>query len=78
MCKYCNFKDGEISDEELVFTSIGMGENSNLLGLEIFIFDDEENNPVMNVELYPVCGGDEPIISESIKINYCPICGRKL
>lgn len=71
MCEYCNVEDQEyLVDEEIKNTIMGIDFDVNFAAY------------VSNATLYVVTGGgtmdaDYDYLVKK-KINYCPMCGRKL
>lgn len=77
MCKFCNCTTEDLSNERLISASISIGNISDVLGLEVAIEKDSENNSLIRSEIYMIRGGDS-VVEDRVRINYCPICGRKL
>ncbi len=70
MCQYCRTKKGDdFENASLVCQTYKIIENY----LTIDIYEDANE---LKCEI-DVCGG-ELVTTKPIKINYCPICGRKL
>lgn len=72
MCKFCEQTDNLISEDYQ--TSVGRKVFADLR------FDTENNELDMEYGLLEVDGssGADTNWSHAIKINYCPMCGRKL
>ena len=69
MCEYCDF---ETKDNK----SRILGETDRDKGLNIKAWMRKENEIVVYAAIADIQGLDA--IARSIKINYCPMCGRKL
>lgn len=71
MCKYCEYIDGKHYGEDMV------DEQYSDDGTTMAICDvyDAPEKKFLDVS---VQGEEEDYIVNSIDINYCPICGRKL
>jgi len=67
MCKFCE-------EEEYLFNNRELGHNGAYNGFEVWIEDDKLN-------IY-ACLNAAKVVDTSdstdFKINYCPMCGRKL
>lgn len=69
-CKYCNGEKGNCPAETLISAKIPIG----IFGeqeLFAYVFDDP-------VEGYELCAEIGYQFESTIKIKYCPMCGRKL
>lgn len=71
-CKYCHLRDPwSRSTKKVLYQEMGIDETVRALTIDIFRQDDGMNLTVSIAT--PECG-----YQHGIKINYCPICGRKL
>lgn len=77
MCKYCRETFTGEANEDLVFRNIKMN-GVDVLGFHTFIEYSKETETVyiksyLDEAVYGQC-----IAGKNVKINYCPVCGRKL
>ena len=77
MCKFCNYSEGNVADEDIINKRIRIGENPDALGMEIYVNEDYDGKPYLIGNLFIPCVG-ESILETSTEIKYCPMCGRKL
>lgn len=76
MCKFCNYNEDEVSDEDIIDERIRIGNIPDALGMEVYINNDD-GNPCLIGDIFLPSGGDN-VFETSTKIKYCPMCGRKL
>ena len=70
MCEYCEFERGNITSEPLLEEEIPLGAfGSDVMNVHIL---QTSEGIIMRA-----CLGNGSVCP-SIKVNYCPICGRKL
>jgi len=70
MCKYCEGEEEEISSR----TEFAKKSDCGYAGFEVYVIPEES-------VLHIACAPDthEIVFEEKdVKINYCPMCGRKL
>ena len=77
MCKFCNYGNGNVADEDIINKRIGIGEIPDAMSVEVYINDDYDGIPYLMTNIFLPSGGDN-ILETSTKIKYCPMCGRKL
>lgn len=72
-CEYCEIDDVAASIiKGSIKISNSMYNDLSLMDFDVYI------NPVIELELYVAnCAGD-PLFNSCKKINYCPMCGRRL
>lgn len=77
MCKFCNYNEDKVADEDIINERIRIGNILDALSMEIYLNNDYDGIPYLmgNIFLSP---GGENILETSTKIKYCPMCGRKL
>lgn len=81
MCNFC--KREQVTDDisEMVNiiggVGIGIGESSDVMGLLVYLTENDKDEPILQADLYPVSGVGS-IAQVNIRIKYCPNCGRKL
>lgn len=68
-CKYCEGGIYAFDNEELGHADIPIFDNYTEVTVDAFLTDGEVTNLAVGV------GNLQPI---TVKINYCPMCGRKL
>lgn len=74
MCKYCKVDERQEIRKNLFRKTLPFGQMKFIIDLDI-IGDDE--NVSLLVDVYPK-DSDSQIFDKVIKIQYCPMCGRKL
>ena len=77
MCKFCNYNEDKVADEDIINERIRIGNISDALSMEIYINDDYDGIPYLMGNIFLLPGG-ENVLETSTKIKYCPMCGRKL
>lgn len=74
-CPYCNFNKGK-EPKELLETR-EPATCGGYPGTDIYLTHNGVGTPVLNVEA-EVNNPARDDVYESVEINYCPMCGRKL
>lgn len=67
-CKYCNMTD-MVAEEWMATRDEEFGRM--IVSLDVLVVEEIDKGPALGITL-----GD--FIDETIPINYCPMCGRKL
>lgn len=70
MCKYCEYVDGKHYGEDMVDEQYSDDDATMAIG-DVFNSDKK----FLEIAIY---SKEEDHLVDSIDINYCPICGRKL
>ena len=70
-CKYCKELFTGWMNDSLIQDHVNLECGFNLLDIDVFINDDE-------LELFVDNGSCDEICKKTLKINYCPMCGRRL
>lgn len=70
MCKYCEYIDGKHYGEDMVDEQYS-DDGATMTICDVFNSDKK----FLDISIY---GEEEYHLVNSININYCPICGRKL
>ncbi len=74
MCKYCNGNEDNYSDEILAFKTRMLCRG--IPGVITFCHNWQTNE--LEATYLDEIDGQEDMVLNHVKINYCPMCGRKL
>lgn len=82
MCEYCKTKEKDFRCERITEESVSLGAAGSLdvevaLGDERFFETEEAVTQNLHIALF-IGEQDEPALEKFVKINFCPMCGRKL
>lgn len=78
MCKYCKNLCNSDYVDSVCLDKIDVGKimgREISMSMELNCYEDEENGDYEIMTTFDVYGFD---LTTSIKIHYCPMCGRKL
>lgn len=70
-CNYCSELFTGDCNDSLLMGDVNLECGINLFNVDVFINDDELEVFVDNLEGREIC-------KKTLKINYCPMCGRRL
>ena len=81
MCNFCKREQVTDTISEMVNiiggVGIGIGESSDVMGLLVYLTENDKDEPILQADLYPVSGVGS-IAQVNIRIKSRPNCGRKL
>lgn len=77
MCDFCKREeDGDVGPKRrMIDEQLNMGEFGEM-DISLSLFSPDEKGPLRDLTISLVMTGKE--IYRDVKVNYCPMCGRKL
>lgn len=58
MCKFCNYNEGDVADEDIIDERIRIGNIPDALGMEVYINNDHDGIPCLmgGISFYHLAG----------------------